>query len=565
MASPSVPSIKSYISCCDNSSLYVYTSRIIPELALLGCTDIAGRLLSRLNDYDFYHDSFPCRKLVDLWYLWDLRAKDDGVPWPEGEEEKVRRAVRERRAKERSSDGGTEENGSTVTRDDIQRELELRMTESDRPPTTTRMLIDARDIIQGFETAGSTPEISKVRGGLVEALELVLSAEAHHKKHSAGGVRNSRGAPTSEELLRWLAHSLGEMYHENLTIFGSRQAWKLYKSGALRQQLNVDEAALTSFANDFEIALTERLTNDRSRPSANMSVPELLEVAEHVTQAVKTNPNVQEFYAHVTDTSLFSSPATEAQIAEAEAQLGVTLPSDYTTFLRISDGTIGHMWDHSFCGYQPLLHPVDKLRWLDLVEEDYFTGLSLDIPARWDKWPFAPPPTATGYGGDSLEHFIIGRALEIGTEDIDNVWLLPPSTVTSIKEAVKKILEDENLEELDKNSVRTAVKDFAGSEEDWEKVKWACVTWASGGTAAMFVYPGFKAYLESVVGSGGLAVHIKDEGEDEGRKMLMSGRWLGSLFGNVGGGEEQEEVPKWLRDAVEAAKPPRRSNLTDPV
>lgn len=81
----------------------------------------------------------------------------------------------------------------------------------------------------------------------------------------------------------------------------------------------------------------------------------------------------------------------------------------------------------------------------------------------------------------------------------------------------------------------------------------------------MFVYPGFKAYLESVVGSGGLAVHIKDEGEDEGRKMLMSGRWLGSLFGNVGGGEEQEEVPKWLRDAVEAAKPPRRSNLTDPV
>ncbi|KAI4663365.1 uncharacterized protein J4E78_003777 [Alternaria triticimaculans] len=229
----------------------------------------------------------------------------------------------------------------------------------------------------------------------------------------------------------------------------SRQAWKLYKSEALRKHLNIDEAALATFAKDFENALTERLTNGRTRTRANMSVQQLLKAAEYNTkynaEARKVNPEPPE-------TSLFHSPATDSQIEEAENRLNTTLPADYKTFLRLSNG-FGSPWGHPLGDLQTPLHPVDKLRWLDPAEEDYFTDLTLDLPTRWDKWPFAPPPTKKAYACDEeTEHFLIGRALEIGTQEIDNTWLLPPSTITPIKQAVKKILDDETLGEREKDS-----------------------------------------------------------------------------------------------------------------
>ncbi|KAG9196063.1 hypothetical protein G6011_01184 [Alternaria panax] len=309
------------------------------------------------------------------------------------------------------------DDGDSVSLDNIQTELALRANEPDCPTTITQTLIDARDMVQNLEDTGLTTNMSSVRGGLVKAL----------------------GLTASNELLRWLAHSLGDNYHENTTLAGLRQAWKLYKSKAFRKVLNVEEEALTAFANDFEAAVAERLANGRIRPSAHLSVPKLLEAAEDVTQAIKADPAVQQDFTYAKDTSVFDSPATDEQIAQAEARL------------------------------------------------DYFTGLSLNIPAQWDNWPVAPSPTAVGYG-DYPENFLISRALELGFEDIDNVWLIPPFVITPIKDAVKTLLEDESLSELNKNSVRNAARGFAGSEQEWEKMEWACVTWASGRTVAMSFY-----------------------------------------------------------------------------
>ena len=94
MSSSSNTSLKALISRCDNNSLYEYTSRFIPELALLGYTDVAACLIGRLNNYDFYHDRIG--SLRPLWFLWDLCAREDGVPWPDREEDKVRQAIRDR-------------------------------------------------------------------------------------------------------------------------------------------------------------------------------------------------------------------------------------------------------------------------------------------------------------------------------------------------------------------------------------------------------------------------------------------------------------------------------------
>ncbi|KAF1947039.1 hypothetical protein EJ02DRAFT_450015, partial [Clathrospora elynae] len=157
--------------------------------------------------------------------------------------------------------------------------------------------------------------------------------------------------------------------------------------------------------------------------------------------------------------SLFKKPAIEAHITEAESRLNTQLPEDYKTFLCISNG-FGAAWGHPLGDYQPPLHPVSSLRWLQDCE-DYFTELSLDIPAPWHHWPFAPAPkTQTSYGE---EHFTVGRALEIGTEGIDNTWLVPPSTVSPIKEQVRDMLASGELGQREKESVSCAVGGFAGS------------------------------------------------------------------------------------------------------
>ncbi|KAI4611861.1 uncharacterized protein J4E87_010363 [Alternaria ethzedia] len=556
------------------TSLYENTSRFVPELALLGYTDVAARLIGRLNNYDFYHDRLG--SLRPLWFLWDLRAKEDGVPWPEGEEDKVRRAVRDRRAKISSDDARTRNDG-TITPDDVQEELELMAKEFaskcydlpgmlglakalhtfplDDPRLTPRMLRKAINSIHNSQTGLLTSNMRDVRSGLVNMLDLVLWAEANHDQHEMDETLRQSGAPPSHELLRWLAHSLRERSYETQPAMESRQAWKLYKSETLRQQLNIDEAALAAFAKDFENALTDRLTNGRTRPTANTSMQELLKAAEYNTkynaEARKVNPEPPE-------TSLFHSPAADSQIEEAEARLNITLPADYKTFLRLSNG-FGSSWGHPLGDLQTPLHTVDELRWLDSAEEDYFTDLTLDLPTRWDKWPFAPPPTKKAYACDEVtEHFLIGRALEIGTQEIDNMWLLPPSTITPIKQTVKKMLEDETLGEREKNSVRVAIRDFAGSEEKWEEMEWACVTWASGGVAAMYVYPSFRAWLEDVVEKGRVGLD-GEEGGEEGN-MLKRGMWLGRVFQDKESGDKSdaEDFPGWLKDAIKAAMPKRR-------
>jgi len=576
MSSSSNNAFKTRISRCDNSSLYEYTSRFIPELALLGYTDVAARLIGRLNNYDFYHDRFG--SLRPLWFLWDLRAKENGVPWPDGEKDKVRQAVRVRRAKTIGSEPRTGSDG-TITPDDVQEELQLmekefasrwykptvmprsglaeasQAHELGRSPTTSEMLDSAIDAIHRLETASTAPTIRDVRSGLVRILDLVSSVEAYHEQPGMGETLRKLGTPTSHELLRWLAHGFGERSYETQPAMESRQAWKLYKSGALRQYLNIDEAALATFAKDFENALTERLTNGRTRTRANISIQELLEAAECNTkynaEARKVNPEPPE-------TSLFLSPTTDSQIEEAEARLNTTLPADYRTFLRISNG-FGSPWGHPLGDLQTPLHPVGNLRWLDPAEEDYFTDLTLDLPTRWDKWPFAPAPTAEAYACDEVtEHFLIGRALEIGTQEIVNTWLLPPSTIRPIKQAVKKMLEDETLGEREKNSVRVAIRDFAGSDEEWEQMEWTCVTWASGGVAAMYVYPSFRAWLEDVVEKGRVGLNGEEGTEEE--NMLKRGMWLGRVFQNGESGDKPnaEELPGWLKDAITAAMPKRR-------
>jgi hypothetical protein len=547
MSPPPTTSIRPFLLRCDNGQLYSYASRLILEFALLGYTDVAARLIAALNNYDFYHDSR--HRLKTLWFLWDFRAKEEGVIWPEGEEEKVEDAMRERQRTKASGDRAGDE---TVTSDDVERELALiayefaskwyypgKLTTSDRVVAKDPHVLDgqltieqkldaAHEIIHSLETVGSSAKVNDIKSGLVSALDLVLSAQKD----------SENDPPTSEELLKWIAKSTGDQYCDLRYLPESRYVWKVLKTGALRELSNVDEEALSAFAVDVENTITKLISRGRQRPTAHMPIEDLLKAAQHNTQ---TNPAAGGLPDQAKDASLFRDPATSSQIREAEARLDTQLPEDYKTFLRLSNG-FGATWGHTLGDYEPPLHTVSSLRWLDSATEDYFTDLTLDIPTRWDTWPFAPPPTMFSNYADDLEHFLVGRALEIGTEGIDNTWLIIPSTIEPIKNAVRIILENKELGNREKQSVRCAIMDFAGSEQEWGEMEWACVTWASGGTAAMYVYPSFRAYLEDVVVYG----TAEDEGEKKAKRTFRSGVWLGAMFRNEDVTTSDEELPEWL-------------------
>jgi len=82
--------------------------------------------------------------------------------------------------------------------------------------------------------------------------------------------------------------------------------------------------------------------------------------------------------------------------------------------------------------------------------------------------------------------------LEIGSEDIFEVWLLPP---LKVKELVAMYLNQRARSAQIKTFIESAIKSWAGSVEEFENLEWCVVTWASGGSAVMQVYPSFKAFL----------------------------------------------------------------------
>jgi hypothetical protein len=435
MSPPPTASIRSLFLRCDNSQLYSYVSRLTIRFALLGYTNVAARLIAALNSYDFYHDSR--HSLNTSWFLWGFKAKEEGVAWPEGEKEKVREAVRERRMTEVSGDRAGDE---TVTSEDVERELELitqefaskwyysgKLTTSDRvvannlhvldgQPTIEQKLDAAHEIIHSLKTVGSSAKVNDIKSGLVSALDLVLSAQKDSEKQTDRGELDIRGAPASEKLLKWIAKSIGDNYYDLRYLPESRNVWKVLQTGALRKLLNVDEEAPSAYAEEVESAITERFADGRQRPAAHMSIEDLLKAAQHNT---RTNPAAGGLPGQPKDASLFCDPATSSQIREAEARLDTQLPEGYKTFLHLSNG-FGATWGHALGDYEPPLHALSSLRWLDPSTEDYFTDLTLDTPTRWDTWPFAPPPTMPSNYADNLEHFLVGQALEIGTESIDN-------------------------------------------------------------------------------------------------------------------------------------------------
>lgn len=115
--------------------------------------------------------------------------------------------------------------------------------------------------------------------------------------------------------------------------------------------------------------------------------------------------------------------ASEAQIAQAEARLGATLPPSYRAFLRASNG-----W-HRLTYYIYSLWPVESIDWFAAVNQDtidiWMDTLTGTVP---DDVYFAYDPTPESA---TLRPEYLQTALQIGDWSDGAVCLLNPRVVNA--------------------------------------------------------------------------------------------------------------------------------------
>lgn len=510
---------------CDRVQLYNTIARLTLQFAVLGYTDLARRLVSKLNTYDYFHTHQVI--LLPLHLLWDMLGS-----WPDGEEERVRKELEDDRKRdaERSDKQDESERASKqtraepqnrpVTRSDVKAEVQ-RLADSyakswfrpgqmrsrlgtaniskdlketapepsmETPAQAQRVITQILTAVdrmgpEGFKDAETGALAMDASSGLVNALNLRLRLTEQGKD-----VAGHKGLPSAEAILRRISKRLNANQQIEY-LAQSQRAWRMLARGALADMLAIDKEKIEVFARELEDAIDERFGNGR------------LEITDATTHALlktmelnsRTNPDADEGGPDGrldADKTLFRNPATAQQIEETEERLGIKLPDDYNEFMLITNG-----FGAAFSGilFEPPLHPLSELRWLS-DDEEYFTELPLDMPE--DMFMALRPQNG------ELDQVNVGKAIEVGTEDIYNQWLIPPAKMNEVKVQVRMILDSANFDEKAKSSVRNMVQNFAGSEEKFWGLDWGFLTWASGGSASMVAYPSFKAYLRDVAESG---------------------------------------------------------------
>ncbi|KAK8111976.1 uncharacterized protein PG998_008433 [Apiospora kogelbergensis] len=223
---------------------------------------------------------------------------------------------------------------------------------------------------------------------------------------------------------------------------------------------------------------------------------ELLEIGENNTLRGAGVEHWEETGDDVPET-YFSQPATEEQISALETRLKIDLPQDYKEFLRITNGfgSGNGLDDGIYNGLfpDPELYTVEKVAWLSeewigLPCEFFEIPRELEDPYKNEKgeritWSTALP--------------LFDRVIRVGERDIDDLWLVPPKLVHEAKGTYLKMLE--NGDEMQKKILKNAIRDFAGSVEEFEKLEWCFVKNTVGSGPEMNVYSSFRAYLESLI------------------------------------------------------------------
>jgi hypothetical protein len=287
---------------------------------------------------------------------------------------------------------------------------------------------------------------------------------------------------------RWMANQ------QIFCLTQAEQLWSLYIRGLLADAIGVSKDELTKKGETIINAFSGRFKKNPEPEFAAKSMEDLLQIGEKNT--LHEGPGREYFVEAKYDipNTFFKSPATDQEIAELETDLETTLPEDYKEFLRITNG-FGNNQDGVFDGYSPsaALYAINEVTWND---EAYFQlpVELLDLPRDIEDLA-KKEKKVSGEGELSWDTPLplFDRVLEIGTRDIDNLWLVHPQLVEECKIAYNEMFE--KGDERQKKTIVMAMEAFAGSKDEFEKLEWCCVMWSSGGSASLSAYASFRHYL----------------------------------------------------------------------
>ncbi|KAF2652349.1 hypothetical protein K491DRAFT_719025 [Lophiostoma macrostomum CBS 122681] len=523
---PSKACLSAYIDnilYADGETTTYTIARLAHQFALLGHVDTASKLVSQLNEFDYHH--LFMYSLEPLWLLWHLQEQ-----WPRGEKDRVLAQIRTRKigsqeGKDEASKVGTLDSGpgfkdEDISEEDIAKYMEDHAsmyaqqwhwpgpsTQSQNPSGAEKSDDDldknphtiaektremARHAITRLVDASDSPGL---QSGLVSALDQRLRFSTLNDDGDQDKPEAS--VPSASLILSKIAKHLDAK--TQLELGQSPALWTFLRTRALTTALELSSPENSTFETQVLDAVSQRLTHGRQdAPSvATLDLKGTLLAMQHNTQ---TNTEAVDWFQEMrypVPETLFRDPATAADIAALEDRLGVRLPEDYKDFLRLSNGFGAAFGGISF---EAPLHGAADVKRVPGDESDGWRDLlPLEVPGEpvwklcgveYDDWPK------------------ISWAIEIGTQDIYNTWLVPPSVVSQVKEKVAAALargEDNVKTEVDertKENLRRRILDWAGSWEVWEGLEWCTMCWTAGSGPEMRCWPTFNGYLERVAGQG---------------------------------------------------------------
>ncbi|KKZ63648.1 hypothetical protein EMCG_02089 [[Emmonsia] crescens] len=467
----------------DDSEFVRFISSRAQQFAVLGYIDVAINLVSRLNT----HEKYCKANLQTLWLLWASLGE-----WPVREEEKLKKVIKKKKEESKGSAPGRAEGAeeAIVMMKDVHDEIQA--MEDGYAGTWFHIFTaqSGREQVEGLEN-------KDISNGIQRLLASVEELEPEFRDASTGAAAMEASARLVSALdLRWLLKERGyeqdglisvgqlmdmfakrmEANQQLVYLMQSRRAWGALKDGTLAKTIGVNDQKVYAYANELEETLDERIREGRMKLD-HLTMRQMLEILDNNT---RTNPESLEDYIDGPPKSLLHDPASVEEIAEAERKLGIKPPADYKEFLAVTDG-----FEQSWGGIisDPPLHPVRDIRWLE-DDEDYFIDLELELLGPG--FPYGMWPT-------------VGKALEIGSEDINNVWLIPPPKVQEVQNRLSEILKSGECDDELKKRIVDKMETFAGGIEGFMRLEWCLVTWASGGAVSMMSYPSFTAYTRQKV------------------------------------------------------------------
>lgn len=310
---------------------------------------------------------------------------------------------------------------------------------------------------------------------LVKALEIALALRKD--------LREENDLPTVDDLLRLIAdrfHVRGQIS----ALSQSARCWDLLKRGALALAMGLDDEKIKTLSGGILRTFKKRFEDGPMGDSEieDMSIQDLL---LRISENTVSNKSAQTFWDECGDeeypTTLLKDPLSQHEIAKLEEHLNVTLPADYKEFLSCSNGLAGS-WGGILM--QPELHTAKDVKWLgkdvgyvastaaELLDISIFFLERDRTKLQYDDWPKAAP------------------VIQIGLEDIDQVWLLTPEVVDRVRKEYLRIA-DENEEA--RVVIDECIRSFCGSREEFEKLEWCVIELSDGFTKAC---SSFRAFLE---------------------------------------------------------------------